>query len=167
MMQSFEETAEAICAECGGRCCHEAHPPLSPARLAEFRARGVPLSVAEFDGYTRMKSHDDGMCIMCSGGKCRVHAFKPETCVAGPFTFEVQDHTLHLFLKHESICPLVPYLKADGDAYAAQFRIAVKSLMALVRSLPCDELEVINRIPEPETELVAEIPLGPGGAETA
>ncbi|HOT04394.1 MAG TPA: YkgJ family cysteine cluster protein [Methanolinea sp.] len=159
MSVSFEETAEAICAECGGKCCHEAHPPLSPARMDEFRARGVPLSVAEFDGYTRMKSHDDGMCIMCSGGKCRVHAFKPETCIAGPFTFEVHDHTLRLFLKHETICPLVPYLKANADAYAAQFRMAVKSLIVLVRSLPAQELDVINRIPEPETELVAEIPI--------
>ncbi|OPX73040.1 MAG: Flagellin N-methylase [Methanoregulaceae archaeon PtaU1.Bin059] len=162
MPGSFEETAEAICAGCGGKCCHEAHPPLSPARIEEFRARGVPPSVIEFVGYTRMKSHDNGMCIMCSGGKCRVHAFKPETCVAGPFTFEVQDHTLRLFLKHETICPLVPYLKADADAYATQFRMAVKSLMVLVRSLPAQELDVINRIPEPETELVAEIPIPPG-----
>lgn len=167
MMRSFEETAEAICAECGGRCCHEAHPPLSPARMEEFRARGVPLSVAEFAGYTRMKSHDDGMCILCRSGKCRVHAFKPETCVAGPFTFEVQDHTLRLFLKHESVCPLVPYLKADEIAYASQFRMAVRSLTALVRSLPAHELDAINRIPEPETDLVAEILLEPRGAGTA
>ncbi|MCU0633211.1 MAG: YkgJ family cysteine cluster protein [Methanolinea sp.] len=162
MTQSFEEIAEAICARCGGKCCHEAHPPLSPARVASLRAQGVPLSAFEYTGYTRFRSHENGMCVMCTGGKCRIHAFKPETCVAGPFTFEVRDHTLHLFLKHESLCPLVPYLKGDEKAYTTQYRMAVERLTALVRTLPGSELEVINGIPEPDTELIAEIPLDPG-----
>lgn len=167
MNASFEERAEAICAECGGRCCYDAHPPLTPGKVAELRAKGVPPSVIEYTGYTRMKAHDDGMCVMCSGGRCRIHAFKPDTCVAGPFTFDVQDHTLRLFLKDESLCPLVPYLVADPEAYATQYQKAVKSLTSLVRSLPADDLDAINRIPEPDTTLVAEIPLEQGGAGTA
>jgi len=106
-----------------------------------------------------MKARDDGLCIMCNGGRCRIHAIKPETCMAGPFTFDVTDHTLRIFLKRESLCPLVPYLKMDEDAYKNQFQMAVRSLTALVRSLPAPELEVISNIPEPETDLVAEIPL--------
>lgn len=106
-----------------------------------------------------MKAGHDGTCIMCTDGRCRIHAVKPETCVAGPFTFDVAGNTLRLFLKRESICPLVPYLKADDVAYQTQCRMAEKNLADLVRSLPLHELDVINAIPEPETDLVAEIPL--------
>lgn len=110
-----------------------------------------------------MKSAQDGLCIMCIDGRCRIHAVKPETCVAGPFTFEVAGNRLCLFLKHESICPLVPYLKADEHIYVTQFQHAAQILANLVRSFPPQELDVINAIPEPETDLVAEIPLDPGG----
>lgn len=159
MTVSFEAIAEAICAACGGKCCHEAHPPLSPARIAILHGKGVLPSAFERNGYTRMKAGHDGTCIMCRDGRCRIHAVKPETCVAGPFTFDVTGNTLRLFLKRESICPLVPHLKADGDAYQTQFRMAEQNLADLVRSLPLHELDVINAIPEPETDLVAEIPL--------
>lgn len=159
MTVSFEAIAEAICAECGGKCCREAHPPLSPHRAAILQAWGIPSSAFESNGYTRLRSRDDGLCVMCAGGRCMIHAVKPETCVAGPFTFDVSDHTLRIFLKRESLCPLVPYLKADAAAYEAQFRAAAKRLAELVRALPARELDVINAIPEPETELVAEIPI--------
>lgn len=98
---------------------------------------------------------------MFSGGRCRIHSAKPETCVAGPFTFEVTDQTLSLFLKRESACPLVKYLKEDPEAYQEQYREAVRRLVRLARSLPRTELDVISRIPEPETDLVAGIPLPP------
>lgn len=159
MTGSFEALAEAICATCGGRCCYDAHPPLSPGRIAILREKGVPATAFECNGYTRMKSDRDGLCIMCVDGRCRIHAVKPETCRAGPFTFDVADNKLRLFLKHESICPLVPYLKADEHAYESQFRNAATILADLARSLPSHELDAINAIPEPETDLVAEIPL--------
>ncbi|MBP7119690.1 MAG: YkgJ family cysteine cluster protein [Methanolinea sp.] len=163
MTGSFEALAEAVCATCGAQCCYGAHPPLSPGRIAILRERGVPHTAFECNGYTRIHSDQDGLCIMCIDGRCRIHAFKPETCVAGPFTFEVADNRLRLFLKHESICPLVPYLKADERVYETQFQNAAQILADLVRSLPSRELDVINAIPEPETDLVAEIPLDPGG----
>ncbi len=167
-----DDLCEALSRACEGchrqgGCCFEARPPLSQERIDILMKNGVPGEAIEFEGYKRLRLKPDGYCLLFRDGKCSIHSIKPETCVAGPFTFDVQDHTLRLFLKHESICPLVPYLMADADAYAAQFRMAVKSLMVLVRSLPGQELDVINRIPEPETELVAEIPLDPGGAETA
>lgn len=163
MTVSFEAIAEAICAACGGKCCHEAHPPLSRARIAILNGKGVLPSAFERNGYTRMKAGHDGTCIMCRDGRCRIHAVKPETCVAGPFTFEVAGNTLRLFLKRELICPLVPYLKADERVYEAHFQNAAQILADLVQSLPSRELDVINAIPEHETDLVAEIPLGSGG----
>lgn len=161
MVSPFEERAGAICAACGGRCCRDANPPVSADRFAALRGLGIGKDDIEYAGYTRLRSRKDGMCVMFSGGRCRIHSAKPETCVAGPFTFEVTDQTLSLFLKRESACPLVKYLKEDPEAYQEQYREAVRRLVRLARSLPRTELDVISRIPEPETDLVAGIPLPP------
>jgi hypothetical protein len=160
----FENTASAICARCGAKCCHEARPPLSPARIALLLENGVSPGDIEHAGYFRIRTREDGMCIMCSGGKCRIHAFKPETCRAGPFTFDVERGRVRIFLKHDSLCPLVPFLKADPVMYAAQFRLAVENILSLARSLAPDELAVISAIPEPDCDLVAEIPFDDGSS---
>jgi len=158
----FEKTASAICARCGATCCHEARPPLSPGRVALLLANGVSPGDIEYAGYHRIRTRENGMCVMCSGGKCRIHSFKPETCRAGPFTFDVEGETVRIFLKHDSLCPLVAFLKADPAMYAVQFRVAVNNILSLARSLEPDELAVISAIPEPDCDLVAEIPLFPG-----
>ena len=151
--------AEAICAECGGHCCHGACPPLCDERIETILANGDFADRIEQNGYRRIRTKENGECTMYEEGKCRIHAFKPETCVAGPFTFSVTGHTLEIFLKNESICPLVPHLKAEPEMYDIQYRRAVEHIRRLVDALPDHELEVISAIPEPDTELVAAIPL--------
>jgi len=158
----FENTASAICARCGAKCCHEARPPLSPRRVALLLERGVSPGDIEYAGYHRIRVREDGMCVMCSGGRCRIHDFKPETCRAGPFTFDVEGKTLRVFLKHDFLCPLVPVLKENPEMYREHFQAAVENLLALARSLGPDELDVISAIPEPDCDLVAEIALEPG-----
>jgi len=162
MTQEFEDAASAICACCGARCCREARPPLSPRRIALLLEKGVSPGDIEYAGYYRIRAREDGLCAMCSGGRCRIHGYKPETCRAGPFTFDVEGGTVRVYLKHDSLCPLVPALKADPERYGEQFRAAVGNILALARSLPPDELAVISAIPEPDCDLVAEIPLDPG-----
>jgi len=162
MTQEFEDAASAICACCGARCCREARPPLSPRRIALLLEKGVCPGDIEYAGYYRIRAREDGLCAMCSGGRCRIHGYKPETCRAGPFTFDVEGGTVRVYLKHDSLCPLVPALKADPERYGEQFRSAVGNILALARSLPPDELAVISAIPEPDCDLVAEIPLDPG-----
>jgi hypothetical protein len=49
-------------------------------------------------------------------------------------------------------------LKEVPAAYDQQYSLAVKSITHLVANLDEDELSVICRIEEPETEKVAEIP---------
>lgn len=151
--------AEAICAACGGHCCNGACPPLSGERVRTILAHGDHACHIETDGYRRIRTKENGECAMFDAGKCRIHAVKPETCMAGPFTFAVTDHTLEIYLKKESICPLVAHLKADAGMYDMQYRRAVGHLTRLVRALPPDELAVISAISEPETDLVAALPL--------
>lgn len=155
--------AEAICAACGGHCCTGACPPLSAERIRAILAHGDFAGHIDTAGYRYIRTKENGECAMFEAGKCRIHAVKPETCMAGPFTFSVTDHTIEIFLKNESICPLVGHLLSDATMYTMQYRRAVDHIARLVAALPQNELEVISAIPEPETVLVATIPLADRG----
>lgn len=144
---------------CGGHCCDGAHPPISDSCYRRLTAAGVSPDCFEYAGYRRLKVHPDGTCIMMNDGKCTIHAIKPETCRAGPFTFDVLDGQLEIFLKYESICPIVGLLKKTPAAYDQQYEQAIKNITHLAANLPAAELDVISRIDEPETEKITEIPM--------
>lgn len=149
--------AETLCHNCGAHCCQEAHPPVSSSCYERLTGAGVSPEHFEFSGYTRLKTKENGECILSENGRCRIHAFKPETCRAGPFTFDVHGNRIVLYLKKESICPIVRLLKEYPEAYRQQYECAVQSITHLVRNLTEDEISVICQIDEPETEKVAEI----------
>jgi Fe-S-cluster containining protein len=113
----------------------------------------------EFAGYRMLRLRQDGFCVLFQDGRCSIHSIKPETCVAGPFTFDIKGDTLQIFIKRESICPMVRFLKANRKAYDGLFEISVEKIMDLVNSVPEAEMAEILKIEEPETDLVAEIRL--------
>ena len=158
MDQDWILTAEAICSECGGRCCHGAHPPLSPARRSLIASRGVGNGHIEFAGYHRMAVDEEGWCTMFRSGRCAIHCIKPETCVAGPFTFDVREGMIEIFLKHEAICPLAGLFRKNPVAYRVHRDRAVHEIARLVKELPPEELAMVLKIDEPETDLVDRIP---------
>jgi len=161
MDESLCEALSKACGEChlAGGCCFEARPPLSQERIDILTANGVDLNAVEFNGYNRLKLRQDGFCILFRDGKCSIHSFKPETCVAGPFTFDIVNNKLQIFLKQETICPMVRFLKADRKAYDSLFEVSVQKIMDLVAAIPPEEMAEILKIEEPETDLVAEIDL--------
>jgi len=161
MDESLCEALSKACGEChlAGGCCFEARPPLSQERIDILTANGVDLNAVEFSGYKRLKLRQDGFCILFRDGKCSIHSFKPETCVAGPFTFDIVNNKLQIFLKQETICPMVRFLKADRKAYDSLFEVSVQKIMDLVAAIPPEEMAEILKIEEPETDLVAEIDL--------
>jgi len=120
-------------------------------------AAGIPPDSFEFSGYRRLKRNGRA-CILFAENRCRFHGVKPETCRAGPFTFDVHDGTIALFLKKEEVCPLVRMLKDDPEAYRQQYVEAVRSIRAFVVQIPDDELAAVCRVEEPDTEYVATIP---------
>jgi len=150
-----------VCSECelGGGCCIEARPPLTEARIKILLANGVNKEQIEFGKYKRLKVKPDGFCVLFENGGCGVHSFKPETCVAGPFTFDLSGSILQIYIKKKSICPLAGLLKENREIYNQYFDLAVSKIVDLVNALPKEELAEILRIDEPETELVAEIEL--------
>ncbi|MCS7118828.1 MAG: YkgJ family cysteine cluster protein [Archaeoglobaceae archaeon] len=148
-----------ICSECGGKCCRDANPPISRRRLEILLKNGVKVDKIAFEKYMHPKTKEDGFCIFLDNGKCSIHEIKPETCVAGPFTFDLKGDVLEIFLKKEDICPLVTYLKRDKRAYKEQFKRAVASIVQLILDLDKESLEEILKIEEVETVKVAEIKL--------
>jgi Fe-S-cluster containining protein len=149
--------AETICLNCGGHCCDDAHPPVSSSCYELLTGAGVSPDKFEFTGYTRLRTGENGKCILSENGKCRIHAVKPETCRAGPFTFDVNGDQIGIYLKHESTCPIVKLLKEDSEVYRQQYVLAVQSITHLVQNLTADEIHAICQIDEPETEKVSEV----------
>jgi Fe-S-cluster containining protein len=143
---------------CGGRCCNDAHPPVSGPRYQLLVAQGMPGDSFEWRGYCAVRTRGDGTCVFYNGSKCSIHTIKPETCRAGPFTFDVKGDMIEIFLKNETICPVAGMLKEVPEAYKHQFDIAKKNITRLVASLTDEELDAICRIEEPYTGKVAEIP---------
>jgi uncharacterized protein len=151
--------AGEICRSCGARCCIGACPPLSDERIRIILSNGDFTDRIERNGYRRIRTKENDECSMLEDGRCVIHGFKPETCAAGPFTFDVGDHAIRIFLKKENLCPIVPHLKASREIYRVQYERALDNISRLVASLPEDELRIISSIDEPDTELVATIPL--------
>jgi Fe-S-cluster containining protein len=143
---------------CGGYCCVYAHPPVSRSCCQRLTSAGLSPDLFEDTGYKRLKVKENGVCILSKDGKCVIHAIKPETCRAGPFTFDVTDIVIEIYLKLSCICPLVTLLKETPGAYQLQYDLAVKSITHLVSNLTQDEINAICRVDEPETEKVSEVP---------
>jgi Fe-S-cluster containining protein len=161
MDASLCDALSKACSQCnlGSGCCMGSRPPLIQSRIEILLDNGVHPEDIEFEGYKRLRLKPDGFCVLFKDGKCSVHSVKPETCVAGPFTFDVVGSILQIFLKKPNICPMVEFLKKDQEAYQGLFDLSVGKIIDLVMSLPPEELAEIVKIEEPETELVAEIKL--------
>src|SRR5512145_508751 len=149
MTEDWSVRAGAVCFACGGRCCIDAHPPISARCYERLVAQGVPEDSFEWRGYRAVSAREDGTCIFCNGNRCSIHDIKPETCRAGPFTFDMHGDAIGIFLKHESICPVVTLLREEPEAYANLFATATKSISHLVANLTDSELTAICRIEEP------------------
>ena len=161
MSDEWCDKATEVCKKCGGRCCMDAHPPLTDERIRILAENEISDDNIEFVGYKRLKVRTDNMCVMFKeNGLCAIHAFKPETCVAGPFTFDVQEGIIEIYLKKETICPLVGVLKQDRKAYDEQYKMAVDKIIRVVAFLPEEELWTVCRIEEPDTEKVEDLIIG-------
>ena len=161
MSDEWYDKATEVCKKCGGRCCKDAHPPLTDERIQIMTDNGVSDDNIEFAGYKRLKVKEDSMCVMFGkNGLCSIQPFKPETCVAGPFTFDVKEGVIEIYLKHDSICPLVTVMKQDRKAYDEQYKMAVDRIVRVVAFLPEEELRTVCQVEEPDTEKVEDLIIG-------
>ena len=91
-------------------------------------------------------------------GKCMVHPVKPETCVSGPITFDINFKTrkVEWFLKTSELCAYAGVLYKNKAAFKNHFEVAKKQITTLIKQLSADELKAIVKIDEPQTFKVGE-----------
>lgn len=154
-----------VCGTCKINCCWDAKPPITSRRkeiIEEYlKEHGIPIEnplvTAE---YTFPRENQDGYCIFYDKAtrKCIVHPVKPETCVAGPITFDINRQTgkIEWYLKMEKICPLAGVMYRDKALLEKHFETARKEILRLVRELSPEALRAILKREEPETFKISE-----------
>ena len=90
--------------------------------------------------------------------RCMVHSVKPETCRAGPITFDINFKTkkVQYFLKKSEICAYAGELFKHKPAFNDHYEVAKKEIMRLIKELSADELRELMKIDEPQTFKVGE-----------
>jgi hypothetical protein len=154
-----------VCSQCKSICCQDAKPPLSEKRkkiLQEYLKK-QKINIAEpfaKNDYSYPAVDEDIYCRLFSRqtGKCMVHPVKPETCVSGPITFDINFKTkkVEWFLKTSELCAYAGGLYKNKAAFEEHFEVAKKQISALIKQLSADELRVIVKIDEPQTFKVGE-----------
>jgi hypothetical protein len=83
---------------------------------------------------------------------------KPETCVAGPITFDINRKTkkIEWHVKMEQICQLAGTVYGNKKALEQHLRSAKKEILTLVRELGAASLKAILKKDEPETFKIGE-----------
>jgi Fe-S-cluster containining protein len=154
-----------ICGRCKIDCCRDARPPITTRRkeiIEEYlKNQGIfmekPFVHAE---YTFPREDADGHCIFYdkNSKKCRVHHVKPETCAAGPVTFDINKKTrkIEWYLKTEDTCSLAGALFKNKNALERHFESAKREILRLVRELNPEALRTILKRDEPETFKIGE-----------
>jgi Fe-S-cluster containining protein len=158
-----------VCGMCRINCCRDAKPPITERRekiiMEYLEKNGIhikePFVHAE---YTFPREDTDGYCIFYDKAtrKCIVHPVKPETCVAGPVTFDINAKTgkIEWYLKMEKICPLAGVMYRDKALLAKHFENARKEILQLVRELAPEALKAILKREEPDTFKIGEEEIG-------
>ncbi len=154
-----------VCSQCKIICCQDAKPPLSEKRkkiikeYIEKQKINIEKPFAK-EHYSYPTVDELVFCRLFDKdtGKCSVHPVKPETCRAGPVTFDINFSTkkVEWFLKKPEICAFAGVLYSNKAAFKDHFEIAKKELTHLIRELDPEELRVILKIEEQHTFKIGE-----------
>jgi len=159
-----------VCSQCKVTCCQDANPPLSSNRkkiiTQHLKENKIHIEKSfTTDDYTHPSTDKKGICTFYNQKtkRCIVHCVKPETCVAGPITFDINYNTsmVEFFLKKTSICAYAGVLFNDKPALKQHYTVAREHIIELIKELSADELRALCKIDEPETFKFCEEPLPP------
>jgi Fe-S-cluster containining protein len=157
------------CEQCKINCCRNARPPTTQKRkeiiekyLKQRRARVKKPFIQTV--YTFPREDKEGFCIFFDKEtrKCKVHPVKPETCVAGPITFDINLATrkIEWYLKTEKICPLAGKLYRNKGQLEKHLKSAKREILQLIQELDSKTLQAILKIEEPDTFKIDEDEIG-------
>jgi Fe-S-cluster containining protein len=154
-----------VCSQCKTMCCQGANPPLTDNRkkiltdyLQKQKKPTANLFIKEDYAHPAVDAQEYCALYNKQTGKCSVHPVKPETCVAGPITFDINLKTgkVEWFLKKGTICAFAEKLYEDKEKFQVHLEAAKPQIMRLISELDAESLKAILKIPEPETFKVGE-----------
>ncbi len=156
-----------VCSECntGYSCCNDTTPPVTAERrkIIEAYLKENEISVAnpfQRTEYVFPRLTADGYCVFHDRKtkKCLVHPVKPETCVAGPITFDINAETgkIEWFIKMDRICQLAGAVYQNKHLVQKHLASAKREVVRLVAQLTVEELKAILKKDEPETFKIEE-----------
>ncbi len=154
-----------VCGQCKSICCQDAKPPLTEKRkkIIEEYLKKQKINVEQpfaREQYSYPAVDELVFCRLFNKltGKCSVHPVKPETCVAGPITFDINFKTkkVEWFLKRDSICAFAGVLYKNKNVFEKHVEAAKKELTQLICELGPEELRAIVKVEEPQTFKIGE-----------
>jgi Fe-S-cluster containining protein len=154
-----------VCSECKIICCQDAKPPLSESRKKIIKSYLEKQKISADNPFTKENysypSVDKQLlCVFNSKEtkRCIIHQVKPETCRAGPITFDINFKTkkVQYFLKKSEICAYAGELYKNKTAFQDHYEVAKKEILCLIQELSATELRELNKIDEPQTFKVGE-----------
>jgi uncharacterized protein len=154
-----------VCSPCKLICCQDANPPLTVKRKKIIREylKQQKISVKDVfvhQGHSYPASDKDGFCIFYSKGthKCIIHPVKPETCKAGPITFDInlRSKKVEFYLKKGEICALAQIIYDNSEQFKNHFEVAKAEILRLICELKSADLKDLLTIEEPQTFKVSE-----------
>jgi Fe-S-cluster containining protein len=154
-----------VCYQCVHGCCQDAKPPLTLERkkiigdyLKEQKIHVEHPFVNEAYSFPAVDAM--GFCVFYGKNtrKCLVHPVKPETCRAGPITFDINRRTqkVEWYLKAAVVCALAQALRGNDTTFRAHFEVAKDELRRLICHLDSEALQAILKIEEPQTVKIGE-----------
>ncbi|MGQ9530740.1 MAG: YkgJ family cysteine cluster protein [Candidatus Bathycorpusculaceae bacterium] len=165
MTRKRQDDFFSVCNKCRISCCQNAKPPITTERrkIIEEYLKEQKISIPNpftKTAYTFPGEDVEGYCLFYEKKtrKCKIHPVKPETCVAGPITFDINRQTqkIEWYLKMEKICPLAGVLHKNGEMLKKHLESAKKEILRLVHGLDSEALKAILKIEEPETFKIGE-----------
>jgi len=156
-----------VCTKCktSFSCCNDTTPPITLERgkivEAYLTRKGffIENPFAETE-YVFPRIDSDKYCVFHDKQtrKCLIHDVKPETCVAGPITFDINKKTgkIEWHIKMEKICPLVGIVYENKKLLRDHLKSAKKEILRLVSGLDKKALQEILKKEEPETFKIGE-----------
>jgi Fe-S-cluster containining protein len=166
MMDKGEEKRQSnffdICRKCKTdySCCFGTRPPITGERrkiIEEYlKKEKLPIANAFVEEkYAFPKENTQGYCVFhdMRTRKCVIHSIKPETCVSGPITFDINKMTgkIELYMKMDKICPLAGIVYKDKEMLQKHLKSARGEIIHLVDELDSEALKAILKKDEPET----------------
>jgi len=160
-----DEDFFSTCSRCEINCCRDARPPIIHKRreIIEEYLKSRKISTEDLfvqTGYLFPKEDAEGYCTFYNNQtrRCQVHPVKPETCVAGPVTFDldVKNRKIEWYLKMEEVCTLAGAMYQEKERLSKHLNRAKTEIFRLVRELDPMALHTILKIEEPKTFKIGE-----------